>query len=132
MTGSDSESTRGRTAQAISQAVVRLMRDYTGRGPTQASTTINDNSIIVVLRDTLLKAERSLVDDGQRHAVMDMRRRFQATMERELVAVVTEHSGRAVEAFLSDNAIDPDIAVEIFILKPRAERSTRIPLDSGA
>ena len=60
MAGQDGEPTRGQSAQAISQAVVRVMREYTGRGPTKAHTSINDNVIIVVLRDTLLKAELSL------------------------------------------------------------------------
>jgi uncharacterized protein YbcI len=114
--------TRGQAAQAISHAVVRVMREYTGRGPTQAQTTINDNVVIVVLRDTLLKAERSLVDGGHAEAVMIMRRRFQSTMRDEFVAAVTEHTGRKVEAFLSDNAIDPDVAVEVFILEPRGDR----------
>jgi uncharacterized protein YbcI len=111
--------TRGQAAQAISNAVIRLVREYIGRGPTQAQTTIGDNHVIVVLRDTLLKAERSLVEDGESEPVIAMRRRFQRTMERDLVAAVVEHTGREVEAFLSDNHIDPDIAVEIFILKPR-------------
>jgi uncharacterized protein YbcI len=118
----DGAPTRGQSAQAISQAVVRLMREYVGRGPTKAHTTIHDNLIIVVLRDTLLKAELSLIDGGQEHAVMDMRRRFQGAMRDDLVAAVTEHSGRTVEAFLSDNTVDPDIAVEIFILKVRDDR----------
>jgi uncharacterized protein YbcI len=115
----DGEPTRGQSAQAISQAVVRVVRDYTGRGPTKAHTTIHDNIVIVVLRDTLLKAEQSLVAGGQGLAVMDMRRRFQGAMEDDLVAAVTEHTGRTVEAFLSDNTIDPDIAVEVFLLAPR-------------
>jgi uncharacterized protein YbcI len=110
--------TRGQAAQAISNAVIRLMREYTGRGPTQAYTTIDENHVIVVLRDTLLKAERSLVDAGQGDAVNTMRRRFQNTMERDLVAAVEEHTGRQVEAFLSDNHFDPDIATEMFILYP--------------
>ena len=75
--------------------------------------------MIVVLRDTLLKAEKSLISDGQGEAVMQMRRRFQDTMKHELIAAVTAHTGRVVEAFLSDNAVDPDVAVEIFILRPR-------------
>ena len=33
---------------------------------------------------------------------------------------MVEHTGREVVAFLSDHHIDPDIAVEVFILKPRA------------
>ena len=121
MASPDVALTRGHMAQAINHAVVRVVRDYTGRGPTQAHTTITDDVIIVVLRDTLLKAERSLVDDGQSQAVRDMRRRFQSAMQRELVAAVTEHSGRTVEAFLSDNVVDPDVAVEVFVLGPRCE-----------
>jgi uncharacterized protein YbcI len=118
--------TRGQAAQAISTAVIRLVRDYTGRGPTQAHTTISDSHVMVVLRDTLLKAERSLVEDGQSEPVIAMRRRFQGTMEDDLVAAVVEHTGREVEAFLSDNHIDPDIAVEVFILKPRADGGTTV------
>jgi uncharacterized protein YbcI len=114
--------TRGQAAQAISNAVVRVMREYTGRGPTQAHTVISENAVLVTLRDTLLKAEKSLVNDGHAEAVMTMRRRFQATMQDELVAAVTEHTGRTVHAFLSDSAVDPDIAVEVFILEPRASR----------
>lgn len=110
---------RGEAAQAISNALVRLLRDYTGRGPTQAYTTITDSHVIVVLRDALLKAERSLVQDGHADAVIDMRRRFQRTMKRDLVAAIEENTGREVLAFLSDHHIDPDIAVEVFILKPR-------------
>jgi len=117
--------TRGQSAQAISNAVVRLMREYTGRGPTQAQTTINDHHVVVILRDTLLKAERRLVDDGEGDAVTTMRRRFQRTMEQDLIATVTEHTGRDVEAFLSDNHIEPDIAVEIFLLKPQSGGSER-------
>ena len=117
---------RGESAQAISNALVRLLRDYTGRGPTQAYTTITDSHVIVVLRDALLKAERSLVKDGHSDAVIDMRRRFQRTMKHALVAAVEEHTGREVLAFLSDHHIDPDIAVEIFILKPRGSGDERL------
>ena len=53
---------------------------------------------------------------------MGMRRRYQGTMRDELVAVVTEQTGRKVEAFLSDNVIDPDVAVEFFVLEPREAR----------
>jgi len=116
---------RGEAAQAISNALVRLLRDYTGRGPTQAYTTITDTHVIVVLRDALLKAERSLVKDGHAEAVIDMRRRVQHTMKRDLVAAIEDNTGREVLAFLSDHHIDPDIAVEVFILKPRTSPDGR-------
>ena len=124
----DAPGHRGEAAQAISNAVVRLLRDYTGRGPTQAYTTITESHVLIVLRDTLLKGERILVQDGHTAAVIDMRRRFQQTMREDLIAVVVEHSGREVAAFLSDHHVDPDVAVEVFILKPRsaAERAAGI------
>ena len=125
MTSPEAPVSRGEAAQAISNALVRLLRDYTGRGPTQAYTTITETHIVVVLRDALLKAERSLVQDGHSDAVIDMRRRFQRTMKDDLVAAVEEHSGREVLAFLSDHHIDPDIAVEVFILKPRGSGDER-------
>ena len=126
MTQSDTGAARVGTAQAISTSVVRLMREYTGRGPTSAHTTITDNLVIVVLSDTLLKAEKSLVGDGHAEAVLQMRRRFQETMKHELIAAVTAHTGRVVEAFCSDNAIEPDVAVEVFILKPREPALTGV------
>ena len=49
-----------------------------------------------------------------------MRRRFQQTMREDLIAAVVEHTGREVAAFLSDHHVDPDIAAEVFILKPRS------------
>lgn len=52
-------------------------------------------------------------------AVIDMRRRVQRTMKDDLVAAIGENTGGEVLAFLSDHHIDPDIAVEVFILKPR-------------
>lgn len=129
MASQEAPSHRGEAAQAISNAVVRLLRDYTGRGPTQAYTTITESHVIVVLRDTLLKGERILVDDGHVDAVIAMRRRFQQTMRTDLVAAVVEHTGREVVAFLSDHHVDPDIAVEVFILKGRGAGERTPPAD---
>jgi uncharacterized protein YbcI len=103
-------------ASAISNAVVGLLHDYTGRGPTQARTTIGPDTIVVTLRDSLTKAERTLARCGQAVEVLAMRRAFQNTMRDDLIAVVEKLSGRRVEAFLSDNLHEPDVAVEIFLL----------------
>ena len=50
----------GPLTAAISNAVVGLLRDFTGRGPTQARTTIGSDTVVVTLRDSLTKAERTL------------------------------------------------------------------------
>lgn len=112
---------KGSIASAISGAVVQLMREYTGRGPTRARTYVNDDLISVVLQDTLTMGERSLVRDGEVELVLASRKAFQRTMSREMIAAVERHSGRSVLAFLSDNHVDPDVAVESFVLAPRGE-----------
>jgi hypothetical protein len=47
-----------------------------------------------------------------------MRREFQRVMEDELVAMVEAETGRKVRAFMSDNHVSPDVAVEVFLLEP--------------
>ncbi|MGH2841728.1 MAG: DUF2294 domain-containing protein [Solirubrobacteraceae bacterium] len=103
---------------AISNAVVGLLHDYTGRGPTKVRTTIGPDAIVVTLRDSLTKAERTLAGRGQAVEVLAMRRAFQDMMREDLIAAVETLTGRTVEAFLSDNLHDPDVAVEIFLMNP--------------
>jgi uncharacterized protein YbcI len=117
--GTHPDSPRELTSAAqISNLVVQALRAYTGRGPTKAWTSIHDDLISVVLRDTLTKGERSLVAGNQAELVLEMRKAYQSTMREELVAGVERITGRKVIAFLSDNHTDPDIAIESFVLEP--------------
>jgi uncharacterized protein YbcI len=112
----------GAQASAISTHVVRTMSAYTGRGPTRAHTYINDDVVTVVLRETLTKGERSLVKGDLQPLVERMRKAFQGTMRHELVAGVEAILGREVAALMSDNHVNPDVAVEVFVLAPLIER----------
>ena len=112
----------GSLSAAISNAVVGLLHDCTGRGPTHARTTIGPDTIVVTLRDCLTKAERTLAQHGQAVEVLAMRRAFQNTMRQELIDAVERLTGRTVEAFLSDNLHEPDVAVEIFLMGRDANR----------
>jgi uncharacterized protein YbcI len=115
------------TAARISTLVVQQMHSYTGRGPTQAWTTINDDLVTVVLRDTLTKGELSLVADSKAALVTEMRHAYQQTMRDDLIGGVERLTGRKVIAFLSANHIDPDIAIESFVLEPRAVQESPSP-----
>lgn len=106
-------------SSAISNATVRLLSEYTGRGPTKARTYIVGDLVTVVLQDTLTKGERGLVRNGERALVLETRRAYQRTMSAQLIANVEEITGRRVLAFLSANHIDPDYAVENFVLVRR-------------
>src|SRR5687767_2927478 len=49
-------------AQGISTRMVQLIARHTGRGPTQARTTLSTNLIIVLFRDVMTKAEKTLAE----------------------------------------------------------------------
>ena len=101
--------------------VVQTLRHTTGRGPTKARTTLGDNGVFVVLQDTLTRGEQTLSNAGEGDAVLDLRRRWQRVMETEMRAQIEDLTGRKVIGFMSDNHIDPDLAVEVFVLEPLPE-----------
>jgi len=102
----------------IATEAVGVLREYTGRGPTKAKTMIHDDVVTVLLADTLTKGERSLARDGREQLVLSNRKAYQQTMSTDLIATVEQLTGRTVLAFLSDNHMNPDIAVESFVLVP--------------
>lgn len=117
----------GQLGAAISNAMVRIQREYLGRGPTKARALIRDNVIVVLMQDTLTKAERNLVADGKHEEVRRVRQSFQRTMEADVVAAVQELTGRSVIAFMSDTHIDPDLSCEVIVLEPQLEEGDGQP-----
>ena len=111
--------TAGPQGLAISNFIVRMLSEYTGRGPTRARTHFNENLITIVVQDLLTKGERSLIRDGKQDLVLETRRAYQQTMGEEFTAGIEELTGRHVIAFLSANHLDPDLAIESFMLAPQ-------------
>jgi uncharacterized protein YbcI len=116
----DTEPSRhdGELAAAISNSVVKTLSRSTGRGPTKAKATLGANAVFVVLQDTLTIGERTLADAGEGQAVLDLRKRWQRVMQADMSREIEELTGRKVVGFMSDNHIDPDLAVEVFVLEP--------------
>jgi len=108
----------GELAAAISSTVVQALARTTGRGPTRARTTLGENGVFVVLQDSLTRGERTLADAGEGRAVLDLRRRWQRVMEADISREIEQLPGRKVVGFMSDNHINPDRAVEVFVLEP--------------
>jgi uncharacterized protein YbcI len=98
----------------ISTSAVQVLHEYTGRGPTKAKTVISDDLVTILVADTLTRGERKLVDNDDADEVLQLRHHYQRIMRAELVAIVE----RQVIAFMSQNHIDPDLAVEVFVLAP--------------
>lgn len=118
MTDAEQRAAGGALYSAISNAIVGIVHEYTGRGPTRARTSIRDDVVVVMLQETLLKAEHSLVQDNKADLVAQVRRSFQQTMRPDMSAAVAKLTGREVIAFMSDSHLEPDYSVEVFVLAP--------------
>jgi uncharacterized protein YbcI len=105
----------------ISTSAVQLLHEFTGRGPTKAKTLIQEDLVTVVLADTLTRGEQKLVDNGKTDKVIELRHDFQMVMRDDLIGIVERQLERKVIAFMSQNHVDPDLAIELFVLEPVPE-----------
>ena len=94
-----------------------MHREHYGRGAGRARTVMGDDYIICFLEDIYTPVERTLIDAGRFEAVREMRNAFQDTM-RESSPKPSSGGRPEGVGFLSQNHIDPDLAVETFILEP--------------
>jgi uncharacterized protein YbcI len=111
----------GEMLAEISNGLVALHMRYYGKGPDEAKTYSIDDTIVSVLRGGFTTVERTLIDDGRPATVREMREHFQGAMRDEFVSVVQGATGREVSAYMNQIHIDPDLAVEIFMLAPESE-----------
>jgi uncharacterized protein YbcI len=109
---------RGEVLAQISTGLVQLHSRYYGKGPTKAKTHMVNGTVISILRGGFTTVERTMLDSGQVESVYQMRRSFQQVMEDEFRRVVEDATGRRVIAYMSSIHVDPDLAIEIFVLEP--------------
>ena len=114
----DGAGDRGKLASAISNAVVGIHRQYFGRGASRTRTVMGADYVICFLEDIYTPVEKTLIEAGRFPAVQATRTAFQDTMRDRFVAEVEQLVGRKVIGFLSQVHVEPDLAVETFILEP--------------
>lgn len=114
----------------LADAVSKCVRAYTGRGPLSTQVLLNDETVVVVMRDSLTKGEQVLVEHGHDEEVLALRSTYQETMRQDLIAAIEAITGKPVVTFMSTNSTEPDYAVEIFILGKPSGNGAR-PTDDG-
>jgi uncharacterized protein YbcI len=94
----------GELNAAITRELVRIHTAAIGRGPRKSYSFHSGDTLITVMLEVLTRAEQTLVsfDEG------------------EMKAVVAQLTGRKVLACMADNHLDPDMAVQVFVLAPSA------------
>jgi uncharacterized protein YbcI len=101
---------------AISDGLVGLLKEFYGRGPTEAKSYYQDDLVVCVLRGGFSRVEQTLLDEGRGEAVIQQRMEFQDVMRSRFEEVIERSTGRKVIGFMSGNQQDPDLMCEVFIL----------------
>jgi uncharacterized protein YbcI len=121
----------GELQAALSNAIVRIMREFYGKGAARSRTMIFDDYVFVVLEDVLTTAEMTLRNGGQGDLVRRVRMRFEDLMTATFVGEVERLTGRTVVAYHSQVVLDPPSCFEIFVLDPTQEGVGK-PEEAGA
>jgi uncharacterized protein YbcI len=126
----------GELQAALSNAIVRIMRDFYGKGAARSRTTIFDEYVFVVLEDVLTTAEMTLRNGGAGELVRKVRMRFEDVMTATFVGEVERLTGRTVVAYHSQVVLEPPSCFEIFVLDPTQDgvggpQSAAEPVEAG-
>jgi uncharacterized protein YbcI len=106
----------GEMLAAVSNAIVGLLREHYGRGPTKAKTYVLDDLLVCVMRDGFTAIEETMMKGGQQARVVELRQDFQVLMEESYREQVERLTGAKVVAFLSQAHVEPDLTIEMFLM----------------
>ena len=108
-------------SMAISNAMARLHKQYVGRGPTNARTTIDGVLVVSLLEGGYTQAEQTLEDSDKGDLVAAGRLGLQDAMRDEMIDAVERTLGRRVHSFMSANDLHRNLQVEVFVLAEEAD-----------
>ncbi len=108
----------GELQAALSNAIVRIMREFYGKGAARSRTMLFDEYVFVVLEDVLTTAEMTLRNGGAGELVQRVRMVFEDLMTTTFVGEVERLTGRTVVAYHSQIVLEPPSCFEIFVLDP--------------
>ena len=106
----------GEMRAALSNALVALMKEHWGKGPTAAKSFINDEYVFTVLEGGLTRNEETLLAAGKEDVVRSYRLNFQDAVADTAIAAIEELTGRRVLSYHSQIVFGPTRAFEIFVL----------------
>jgi len=106
----------GSPSLEISNSLARLHKQFVGRGPTNARTTIDGDLVVCLLEGGYTVAEQTLTDNDKADLVAAGRLGLQDAMRQAMIAAVEQTLGRRVHSFMSANDLERNLQVEVFVL----------------
>ena len=112
---------------AIARALGVSMKRFYGKGPVSTRAHfLEDDLLVVVMREPTTTAERSMAKAGRESDAREFRLAFQDEYSEEINKVVEELTGRKIATYHSQIVFDPDILFEVFVFERAA------PSEAGA
>jgi uncharacterized protein YbcI len=111
-------SKEGELLAEVSNAIVGVLAECYGRGPTKAKSYMFDEYVVTVLEDFLTTVEQTLVQNGRESLVREVRLTFQEAVADRFMRAVSDVTGREVLTYHSQVTFHPPRGFEIFVLKP--------------
>lgn len=121
----DDASPGGGMRGEISRSMVSIMKQYYGKGPTNARTFFNERYVFCVMEGGLTRSDETLLAAGQEELVRSYRLSFEGVITPVITRAVADITGRAVVGYHSQVILDPPHVIEIFILDEPPGRIAR-------
>lgn len=110
---------RGQMLADVSNAIVRIHKQFYGKGPVRARAHLSEDLLTVILEGGFTRSEQTLHDHGHEREVLSSRLAMQHSVESEFRTAVEKIMYRSVRSFMSANDPSNDLQAEIFVLHPR-------------
>jgi uncharacterized protein YbcI len=104
-------------AAKISREVVQLLKQNVGRGSTKARTYVNEECVLVLLREGHTVSEQTMFESGSGRDVARSRVDISEVLREPLKQVIERHMGRKGIGFLSSSQQEPDLLDFVFVLE---------------
>jgi uncharacterized protein YbcI len=118
---------------AVSDAMIAFHQSYHERRPvTGKAALLSEEVLACVLGGVSSEVEKTMIELQDATVLQEKRSPFQDEMQDEFIATVERLSGRPVQVFISNHHTEPEIEIEMFVLKsaPSVRRARR-PRSSG-
>jgi uncharacterized protein YbcI len=101
--------------QKLSKEAAKLQRTAFGKGPETVKSYFIDDLLLIVMRDSLTIAEKTMLEFGQGDLVRQFRQTFENEMTKRFTDMVEDVTGRSVLTYQSQIMFHPDVVVEMFV-----------------
>jgi uncharacterized protein YbcI len=104
---------------AVADAMVEFHQRYHNRAPVLCKALLLGEELLAcVLGDVYSDVVKTLIDLQGATIMQETRSPFQEEMQHRFIAEIERLSGRGVQAFISNSHVDPELEIELFMLKP--------------